>query len=184
MNWKQIPQLKKPPDSQEDNYSSLQGETGFTTQGVRPFGGKRTLFLKSSNDSAPSARKNNQTEPGTFLAQENLAGEGAGGSRPSYPAPAQHKKKRSQVSCCAFQPLGQPSPSQHQRSPGHPGALDVTLILAEKVAARVSPTAASATLRQVCSQAHTAHGGGEQWCTGFANRAGKLKCRQDYSVLS
>lgn len=40
MNGKQIPQLKKPMDSREENYSSLERDTGFTAQGERPFGGK------------------------------------------------------------------------------------------------------------------------------------------------
>lgn len=99
MNGKQIPQLKKPTDSQEENYSRLKRDTGFAAKGDRPFGGKRTFFLKNSNDSAPPAGKNNQTELGTFSAQESLAGEGAGGRRRSYPASVKHTKKKSQVSC-------------------------------------------------------------------------------------
>lgn len=74
--------------------------------------------------------------------------------------------------------MGEPSPSQHQCSPGHPGALDVTLILlllADRAAARVSPTATSATLRQVCLQAHTAHRGGEQWCISFSQQGWEIK---------
>lgn len=152
MNGKQISQLKKPTDSQEENYSSLERDTGFAAQREGPFGGKRTFSLKNSNDSALPARKNNQVELGIFSAQENLTGEGAGGGRHSYPASARHTKKRSQVSCCAFQPVGQLSLSEHQRFPGHPGAvpgaLDVPLICGswQTATARVSPTAASVTL--------------------------------------
>lgn len=126
--------------------------------------------------------KNSQTEPGIFWAQESLAGEGAGGGCRSYPASARHTRKRSQASCCAFQPVGQPPPSQHQRSPSHPGAipgaLGVTLIpppLADRAAAGASPTAASATLRRACSQARTAHGGRKQRCISFSQQGWEIK---------
>lgn len=178
MNGKQIPQLKKPTDSQEENYISLKRDTGFTAKGDRPFGGKQTFSLKNCNDSAPPAgKKKARWSRALSQHRKTSLGRGAGGGRRSYPASVKHMK-RSQVSFCAFQPVGQPSPSRHQCSPGHPGALDVALIpllLADRAAARVSPTTTSATLRQACSQAHTAHGGGEQWWISFSRQGWEIK---------